>query len=171
MTKVSLRYARALLLAADQKVLEDLAENLDVVAKVLSETRTLEFLEDPQTDKTAKENLIEKAFGSDLLLKNFLKLVVKNSKVRELHHIAESFRTVLSEAAGVATAEIESAAPLEDKQLIELTAALRKFTGKEITTSVTKNPKLLGGLKIYLGDELIDLSLAGKLKKLEKVLD
>jgi F-type H+-transporting ATPase subunit delta len=171
MTKVSLRYARALLLAADQKVLENLAENLEVAAQVLSETKVSEFLEDPQTSKTAKENLIEKAFGGDLLLKNFLKLVVKNGKIRELRYMTESFRTVLSEAAGVATAKIESAAPLDEKQLSELTAALRKFTGKEITTSVTENPKLLGGLKIYLGDEMIDLSLAGRLRKLEKVLN
>ncbi|MCF7836966.1 ATP synthase F1 subunit delta [Candidatus Gracilibacteria bacterium] len=165
-----MRYARGLLLAAGEKNLEELAENLDIAAEVLSEERVAEFLGDPQTSENTKAELIEKAFADNPLLINLLKIVVNNRKVREIGNIAESFRTVLSEAAGVATAEIESATPLAEKQLSELTAALRKFTGKDVTTNVTENPKLLGGVKIYLGDELIDLSLAGKLRKLEKVL-
>jgi F-type H+-transporting ATPase subunit delta len=170
LTKISLRYARGLLLAADEKNLEELAENLDTAAEVLSETKVKGFLEDPQTKAAAKEQLIGKAFG-DNPLANFLKLIVRNGKIREIQNIAESFRTVLSEAAGVATARIESATPLAEEQVQDLAAALRKMTGKEITTEVEENSKLISGVKIHLGDEMIDLSLAGKLGKLEKVLN
>lgn len=170
MSKVSLRYARALLLASDQKNLEELADDLDTTAEAFGEEQVIQFLENPRTSEEAKEKLIKKVFAGNTLLVNFLKLIVQNKKIREIENIAESFRMVLSEAAGVATARIESAAPLEKKQIAELSAALKKFTGKEIATEVEENPDLIGGVKIHLGDEMIDLSLAGRLGKLGKVL-
>ncbi len=172
MSKISLRYARALLLAIGENVdsLENTAGNLDIAAEVLGERRVEEFFGDPQVSKNKKEQLIEKAFGENLLFSNFLKLVVRNEKVREIKNIAESFRVILSEVAGVATAKIESAIPLEKQQIAELSAALQKLTGKEVAVEMAENTKLLGGVKVFLGDELIDLSLAGKLKKMRKVL-
>ena len=172
MSKISLRYSRALLIAVgeDAKDLEEVAENLDIAAEVLNEEQIVKFFGDPQVSKNKKEQLIEKAFGKNVLFSNFLKLVVRNGKTQEIKNIAESFRIILSEAAGVATAKVESAIPLAEEQIVELTAALRKFTGKEVAIEVEKNPKLLSGVKINLGDELIDLSLAGKLQKLRKVL-
>ncbi|MCK5472171.1 ATP synthase F1 subunit delta [Candidatus Gracilibacteria bacterium] len=172
MSKISLRYARALLLATseDTKSLEKAAKNLDIAAEVLSKKRMEEFFRDPQISKNEKEQLIEKALGADPLLSNFLKLVVRNGKTREIKNIAESFRVILSEIAGVATAKIESTIPLKEQQIAELSSALKKLTGKEVTVEVVENTKLLGGMKVFLGDELIDLSLAGKLKKMRKVL-
>ncbi|MFH1545996.1 MAG: ATP synthase F1 subunit delta [Patescibacteria group bacterium] len=172
MTKISLRYARALLLAIGEntKDLEAAAENLDVAAEVLDEGRMQEFFANPRVAAITKENLIGKAFSQNPPISNLLKLAARNGKIREIKNIAASFRAVLSEAAGVAVAKIESAIPLNEQQIAGLTAALRKLTGKEVTVEVTENAKLLGGVKVFLGDELIDLSLAGKLKKMRKVL-
>ena len=170
MTKISLRYARAFLLAIGEQAenLEAAAENLDLAAEVLNEKQMQEFFASPQVTAAAKENLIEKAFSQNPPISNLLKLAVKNKKIREVKNIAASFRAVLSEAAGVATAKIESASPLAEKQVEELVTALQKLTGKEITVEVTENPELLGGVRVSLGNELIDLSLAGKLKKMER---
>ena len=170
MTKISLRYARALHLATDKKAseLEETAENLDTAAEILSDKKIVDFFRDPQISKQNKEALIEKAFLKIPLLANFLKLVVRNNKISEIKNIAAGFRSVLSEAAGVATAKVESAKPLTEEQVADLITALKKFTGKEISIEITENSKLLGGVRIYLDDELIDLSLIGKLKKLGK---
>lgn len=170
MTKVSLLYARALLLAIGENVkdLEAAAEQLDLAAEVLSEQKVQEFFARPQVVASTKENLIKKTFSQNPPILNLLKLVARNGKIREIKNIAASFRAVLSEAAGVATAKIESATPLAEKQIEELAAALQKLTGKKIAAEAAENPELLGGVKVTLGDELIDLSLAGKLKKMER---
>ncbi len=172
MSKTSLRYARALLLAIgeDAGKLEEAAANLDTAAEVLSEEKIREFFANPQISAEAKGNLIEKTFSKDKTITNLLKLVAQNRKIKEIKNIAESFRAVLSEAAGVATAKIESATPLNEKQIEDLTAALKKMTGKEVAIETSENKKLLGGVRIHLGDEMIDLSLAGKLGKLGKIL-
>ena len=172
MTKISLRYARALLLAIGEntKDLEVAAENLDLAAEVLDEGRMQEFFANPRVAAVTKEKLIEKAFSQNLSISNLLKLAARNGKIREIKNIAASFHAVLSEAAGVAVAKIESAIPLNEQQIADLTAALQKLTGKEVAVEVAENAKLLGGVKVFLGDELIDLSLAGKLKKMRKVL-
>jgi F-type H+-transporting ATPase subunit delta len=59
---------------------------------------------------------------------------------------------------------------LDKTQLEKITAALKKMTGKEITMETSENPALIGGIKITIGDEMIDLSTAGKLRNLAQAL-
>ena len=173
MTKISLRYARALLLATgDQgEDLQKTAADLDTVAEALSQPETQTFLTSPEVTLAQKNQLVEKTFGElNKALLNFLKLIVVNGKIRELANIAVSFRDVVAETAGLTTATIESPVPLQEQQVKDLTAALKKMTGQVITVEVTENPRLLGGVKVLLGDEVLDLSLAGKLQKLNQAL-
>ncbi len=172
MSKASLCYSRALLIAAGENSdkLESLASDLDTAAAVLADPRISEYFNAPQVTDLEKEQLVDKAFEGDILITNFLKPVVRGGKIRELKNMAESFRSILSETAGVATAKIESATPLPADQIEELSAALRKFTGKKITVETTENKDLIGGVKIHLGDEVIDFSLARKLGNLAKTL-
>ncbi|MFH1375679.1 MAG: ATP synthase F1 subunit delta [Patescibacteria group bacterium] len=173
MTKISLRYARALLLATGEQVedLKKVADDLDIVAEVLVQAEAQSFLTSPEVTVAQKDQLIDKAFGQlNKASRNFLKLVIKNGKVRAITEIAESFRAVVAETAGLVTAKVESATPLEEAQIQDLIAALQKMTGKEVAIETSENPRLLGGVKVLLGDEVIDLSLAGKLQKLGQTL-
>lgn len=172
-TKISLCYSRALLKAVGKNNVDDLqktADHLDIAAEVFGEDKIKTFFENQDVAQNEKETLIEKGFKNNHLLVNFLKLVVTNKKVRELKNIAESFRVVLSEIANIATAKIESAKPLSKKQVEELTTALKKMTGKKITTIFSENSKLLGGVRVTLGDEVLDFSLTSRLQELGEVL-
>lgn len=176
MSKTSLRYARALALVISEKAavadLKDTADNLDLLAEVFTLNDVQDFFANPRIAITTKENVVAKIFGgNNTPLENFLKLIVHNDRITEIVAIAESFRAVLNESAGVATAQIESANELDEKQILDLTAALRKMTNREIAVETRINPQILGGVKIFLGDELVDLSLSGKLRQLQKVLN
>ncbi|MFA6457943.1 MAG: ATP synthase F1 subunit delta [Patescibacteria group bacterium] len=176
MSKTSLRYARALALALGEKVsvaeLKETAENLDLAAEVLSEKTAQNFFANSRIATVEKEKVVTKVFGkAGEKFENFLKLVVHHGRMSEIAGIAESFRAVLNESGGVATALIESARVLDEKELRGLAAALRKMTGREIAVEPRVNAQILGGVKILLGDELIDLSLTGKLSRLQKALN
>ena len=174
MTKISLCYSRALLSAVgdDAASLEEAAENLDTAAEVLGEVKVLNFFANPKIAADEKEKVVAKVFGkSDKLLVNFLRLIVRFAKMSEIRNIAKSFREILSESAGVVTATIESAGALDAGAIEKLTAALRKMTGKSVVAESVEKPEIIGGVRVRFGDEIIDLSLAGKLGKLQKVLN
>jgi len=172
MSKISLRYSRALFtaLGSNAKTLQSAAEELDLAAEVLGSTEAQDFFANPRVEETKKIKALEKTFGdAKKEILNILKLLVQNRKMSEVKAVAESFRQVIAEA-GVITAQVESAVKLEKTQLEKITAALKKMTGKEITVETTTNPALIGGLRISLGDEVIDLSTAGKLRNLAQTL-
>ncbi|MFH0776687.1 MAG: ATP synthase F1 subunit delta [Patescibacteria group bacterium] len=176
MSKISLRYARALALALGERAavadLKNTADELDLAAEVLTNQEAQRFFANPKINLDSKTRVTETTFRKmSGPVKNLLSLIVRFEKMREIGAIAQSFRVVIAEQTGLATAKIESAQPLEKKQLESLTAALRKMTGQEVTIETSQNPALLSGLKVFVGDELIDLSLAGKLHQLQKALN
>ncbi|MCF7845961.1 MAG: ATP synthase F1 subunit delta [Candidatus Peribacteraceae bacterium] len=176
MSKISLRYARALALALGEKAAaEDLkgtADNLDLAATVLGADQAQDFFANPRVEASEKEKVTAKTFSKlGKTLENFLKLVVQHGRVSEVSAIAASFRAVLNESAGIATAIVESASELEEKEIRSLTNALKKMTGGEVAIETRTDPKILGGVRVVIGDELVDLSLAGKLSRLQKALN
>ena len=174
MSKTSLRYARALALALETAPVAELTEaagNLDLAAEVLGAEESRKFFANPRVATEEKEKVIVQVFAkADEKLVNFLRLIVRFEKMPELANLAASFRTVLNESAGVATATIESATKLDAEEIVKLTAALSKMTGREVAVETRVNAELLGGVKITIGDELIDLSLTGKLGRLRQEL-
>ena len=175
MSKTSLRYARALALALGEKApaaeLKEVADELDLAAEVLSAKNIQSFFANPKVETANKEKVVVKVFAkfSEKII-NLLRLIVRFEKTSEIENIATSFRAVLNESAGIATATIESASKLDEKEIVNLAAALKKMTGSEVAVETKVEPKILGGVKVILGDELIDLSLLGKLGRLQKAL-
>lgn len=66
---------------------------------------------------------------------------------------------------------VESAVKLDDKQLKELGALLKKKIGSEVTLTNQVKPEILGGLRVTLGSRRIDVSLLGKLAQVKKQLE
>ncbi|MDD3066634.1 MAG: ATP synthase F1 subunit delta [Candidatus Gracilibacteria bacterium] len=172
MSKISLRYSRALFtaLGSNAKTLQSAAEELDLAAEVIGSSEAQDFFANPRVEEAKKIKALEKTFGdAKKEILNTLKLLAQNGKMSEVKAVAESFQRVIAEA-GVVSAKIESAVKLDKTQLEKITAALKKMTGKEITVETSENPALIGGIRISLGDEVIDLSTAGKLSKLAQTL-
>ncbi len=67
-------------------------------------------------------------------------------------------------------AEVESALPLTVEETNRLTAGLARIYGRAISVHVMVNPALGGGLRVRVGDEVIDGSVAGRLEELRRRL-
>ena len=61
---------------------------------------------------------------------------------------------------------IEHAGAISDQVLQSITAALAKKYGRVLTTSAQPNPALLAGLRVRVGDDIYESSVAGQLAAL-----
>jgi len=172
MSKISLQYARSLTDSIDTKHCADTAAELDILADVFAQDDVASFLDMPRVSSADKVALIEKALTgkASAELTNLATILVKHRRQKEMGAIADDFKKIAASKSGDLTAEIETAVKMSNMQLEQLTASLAKMTGKNIRTEVTENKSLIGGVKIMIDGDVIDLSLAGKAAKLRQAV-
>lgn len=69
-----------------------------------------------------------------------------------------------------AVATIEVARPLSDDQVARLQAALSKQVGRDVSVHVVLNPDVIGGVRVALGDEVIEGTVASRLADAQRKL-
>jgi F-type H+-transporting ATPase subunit delta len=85
--------------------------------------------------------------------------------------ILEDLQRIIDEDEGVVRASIETSRVLSIINQDELEKQIKdRYKAKEVYLDITENPKLLGGLKIQVGDEILDLSLAHQINQLQNHL-
>ena len=102
--------------------------------------------------------------------KNFLRVVIGNGRVAVLPEIASQFRTLKNARNGLADATVFSAFPLEETALKELAATLEKRFGRKLNLTVTLDPELIGGVRVVVGDEVLDTSVQARLEQMKAAL-
>lgn len=170
MTKISSRYARALrsVIGTNASQLSETAASLNTAVKILSHETAQQFFGNPIVSNTDKERLIENIFEKELdgRLVSLLKLIIRNKKFSAISAIAENFQMLADSAGGVVTAQVMTASKLNEDSAKSLETALGKMSGRDVRVVTVENPDLIAGIKIAIDGDMIDLSLAGKLKKL-----
>ena len=95
--------------------------------------------------------------------KTFVGLLIEYDRLTLLPEIFEQFETLKNEREGVVDAHITSAFELEGAQLAGLVADLEKRFKRKINPEVSIDRELIGGVRVVVGDEVIDGSVRGKL--------
>jgi F-type H+-transporting ATPase subunit delta len=101
---------------------------------------------------------------------NFLALLAENNRLQLLAHIAVIYEELRAEAEQTMTADVTSARALTPEQEANISAALKKRLGREVTLNTSVDEALLGGAIIRAGDLIIDGSALGKLNKLANAI-
>jgi len=94
---------------------------------------------------------------------NFVRVLADNDRLIVLPEIAELFNELKHGHEGVKDAEISSAFALDDATLKALTADLERKFECRIKATVKVDPELIGGVRIAVGDDVIDASVRSKL--------
>lgn len=104
-------------------------------------------------------------------LKEFVALVYKKRMQGELSEIIAEYKTLYNKTHGIIEAAVTTASRLEDKQLKSLALALKKKWGaKEVEVDEKVDQRLIGGIKVKIGDTIHDASLGHALNQLHKQL-
>lgn len=132
---------------------QTLSHNPNVSDKLIADT-FLAALKSPLTDEA----------------KNFINMLVENGRVTLLPEIGEQFHVLKNAQEGAADAEIVSAFAISDTQVKELVATLEKKFGRKLNPSVTVDASLIGGVRVVVGDEVLDTSVRAKLQQMHVAL-
>jgi F-type H+-transporting ATPase subunit delta len=95
--------------------------------------------------------------------KNFVNVLIENDRLAALPEIYTLFEELKNEREGVVDAQIATAFELDAAQLASLVADLEKRFKRKINPQVSVDRDLIGGVRVVVGDEVIDGSVRGKL--------
>jgi F-type H+-transporting ATPase subunit delta len=115
------------------------------------------------------EGLLEKAKPSKTTA-NFLRVLLRNSRLTELAEINEKFASVLDERNHVVTASVTSARPLSDAQKTEVQENLARLTGKKVNLNFNIDENIIGGVVTRVGSTVYDGSVKTQLENLKQEL-
>lgn len=102
--------------------------------------------------------------------KNFVAMLAENGRVALLPEIAAQFTVLKNAQAGAADATIYSAFEVSAEQLNQLVATLEKKFGRKLNATVVVDPSLIGGIRVVVGDEVLDTSVRAKLQQMHNAL-
>jgi F-type H+-transporting ATPase subunit delta len=169
------RYARALLsVAAEQGKVDEVEQDLHGLAEAWDGSRELRtMIAHPSVPRDRKRQALRALFQGkvqDATLR-FLDLLLAKRRFPVLPQISEEFDLAADELQSIAKVRVRTFLPLTDAQRAKLIEKLNKFNQrKNIEIAETVDPTLLGGLVIRVGDQVLDGSIAGRLKKLRERL-
>lgn len=174
-SNISKRYARAFFeIAAEEKQLERYYNELNQFALIIAQNKTLgEFLANPVFEQESKKGVVENIIGKLKLsgmTVNFLKLLVDKKRIDVLSDIVFFYRQFMDESLKKVRVNLKTAFPLSNEMQDYITSNLEKVTGRKVEVSVEKDPGLLGGIVIGVGDTLYDGSIKNQLNNMRNLL-
>ena len=164
-------YAEALFKASASD-LAGTAVWLDEIAAVASNAQLLQFADDPKTSVTQVFNVVAGVTKATLTdaAKNFLRTVIDNGRLSVLSEIASQFRVLKNARNGTSDAIVYSAFALEGTALADLAATLEKRFDRKLNLKVELEPALIGGVRVVVGDEVLDTSVKARLEQMKVAL-
>ena len=166
-------YAEAAFKLADEAgALGRWSEMLAALAQVAGDARVRTAAADPRLSDAQRAGVFISVLGGRLTgeAENFLRVLAQNDRLTLLPQIREQFEVLKNEREGVLEAEVQSAFELSDAQLKDIVQRLEKKTGRKVRAHVSVDRELIGGVRLVLGDKVIDGSARAQLAALEAAL-
>src|SRR5467141_1973265 len=165
-------YAEAAFKLADAAgALGKWSEMLAALAQVAQDARVRAAVADPNLSDARVAGLFIAILAGKLSgeAENFVRVLAQNNRL-PLPEIHRQFEALKNEREGVVEAEVQSAFELTEAQLADLIQRLEKKTGRKVRAQVSVDRELIGGVKVVLGDKVIDGSARAQLGALETAL-
>ena len=174
LSTVARPYAEALFAAEhnDKAKLTVWAEQVQTLADIAELPDVQDAMSDPRLEDSQRGSIflsLNKS-GVDQALQNFVALLVSNDRLLLLPFIAEQFHALKDKAEGVAQAEITSAFPMSDEQVEELIKLLEPKFGLKLKPHVVIDSSLIGGVRVAVGDQVLDTSVQAQLQRMRDTL-
>jgi F-type H+-transporting ATPase subunit delta len=101
---------------------------------------------------------------------NFLRTVIDNGRLAALPEIAHQVRELRNAQSGASDATVYSAFPISAQQVAEVQQSLEKRFGRKLNVSVQEDASLIGGIRVVVGDEVLDTSVKARLEQMKVAL-
>lgn len=169
--EVSKKYSQALFsLAREKGKVDNFKDELEDIDSVLDNNKELKkaFYHQRILPKE-KKDFIEKIFyDKSVLILNFIYLIIDKHREQYLAGIIKEYNRLYNKEMHILEVEVVSAVELEKQSQQQLKNKLKKLLDSTIVLKVSKDPQIIGGLVIKIGDYIIDGSIRNQLKMLQK---
>jgi F-type H+-transporting ATPase subunit delta len=159
-------------LAKEKNALAKWSDMLALASAVVADPQMQAVIEDPKFIAADIERLVLTVCGDKLDESgiNLIKLLVEYDRLTMLPDIAGIFEELKAQDEGTLEAEITAATALNDAQVKTLVDQLQTKFGKKVEANVKVDPEIIGGIKIVVGDTVIDASVRGRLQEMAYTL-
>lgn len=152
-----------------------LAAEVNALGAVAADEALRRFAESPKISASMIFNVVSDVLGRQGVVlsqsaQNFLHTVVDNGRLSILPEIASQFQALVNAASGVSKATVYSAYPMSDAQLAEVMSSLEKRFARKLEGTVQVDPELIGGIRVVVGDEVLDTSVKARLEQMKAAL-
>jgi len=164
-------YAEALY-KAQAADLAGTASWLEELAAIAHDAQLLEFADSPKVSDAQLFDLISGVVKTALpeAGKNFLRLAIENRRLVAVPEIAKQFRALKNAQSGTADAIVFSAFAIDATALADLSATLEKRFVRKLNLRVEIDASLIGGIRVVVGDEVLDTSVKARLEQMKAAL-
>jgi F-type H+-transporting ATPase subunit delta len=154
---------------------EKLKEQMGALAALAGDADLRAFADNPKVSALQVFDLVagialQKGLALDAKVANLLRTVLDNGRLAALPEIAAQFGALVNAQSGVSDATIESAFPLSLVQVADTVAVLEKRFGRKLNPTVNVVPELIGGIRVTVGDEVLDTSVKARLEQMKAAL-
>ena len=145
---------------------------LDELAAIASNVQLQQYAGNPSVTSAQTFDVMTGVAKTALpqAAKNFLKAVIDNGRISVMPEIANQFRALKNAKSGSSDATVFSAFALDAAALADLLVTLEKRFGKKLNLKVELLPELIGGIRVVVGDEVLDTSVKARLEQMKAAL-
>ncbi|HHK6066735.1 MULTISPECIES: F0F1 ATP synthase subunit delta [Neisseria] len=161
-------YAKALFsLAQEKNQIESWLGELKELAAVVQDEKVIALIEQPETGASEKAETLKGLVGiKNVELANFITVLAEQKRLLVLPEIYAQYQDLTLIHNSTKSAVIYSAYELSSQQLADVTDILTKRFNSKLDVVAKVAPELIGGIKVEVGDQVLDLSVQGKLNAL-----
>ena len=166
-------YAEAAFRLADaQGKLADWSAVLANLSVVAADARVREAISDPNFPAAKIAGLFISVLAGKLTgeAENFVRVLAENGRLDVLAEIRTQYEALKNEREGTIEAEVYTAFEMDQAQVADLVSRLEKKTGRKVRTKVKVDKELIAGVRVVLGDKVIDGSARAQLGAREAAL-
>jgi F-type H+-transporting ATPase subunit delta len=164
-------YAEALFKSCGSDA-ESTAQWLDTLAAIAGNPQLLQYAGNPKVGDAEVFDLVTSVAGTPLpdSGKNFLRTLIENGRISVLPAIAVHFHALVNARSGSSDATVFSAFPIDGQGLASVSSVLERRFGRKLNLAVQLEPALIGGIRVVVGDEVLDTSVKARLEQMKVAL-
>jgi len=165
-------YAQSLLELADEKgELDAVAEEVDQIRTLLDDQpQLLDLLSTRTLSREERAGIIDRLFKGNVsqVTYGFLRVLNDKSRIVALPGVAVAFSRLLDQKRGLIEVDAYVAHKLDEGEASRVSQRIGEAFGKTVKLTQHTDPALIGGLKLRMGDRLVDGSVITQLKILKQ---
>ena len=169
LTPLARPYAKAVFASAlDTESIDEIKEELKTMALVSSTTEVKSLIEDPTLSNNEILNSLKTLLDGSIskTSQSLLNVLAENNRFNLLEAIFEIYKEIVAKHKEQKSVEVFVATEPSNDTEETIKTRLVSTYGEGTNVEFKIDPNIMGGLSIKVGDETLDLSVKGKVKKL-----